>query len=116
YHPTVFAPAVGTPAIAIAPSYYSSVRMRGALGNVGLSAFVLPTTSLHLMRDAVASAINPDQQLQKFLASAQQAAVAFQSRWWDAMVQSITTDSPMVFDGAPTPEQFVPAGQWSRDN
>ncbi|MFN3866867.1 MAG: polysaccharide pyruvyl transferase family protein [Demequina sp.] len=116
YHPLVFASAVAAPAVAIANSYYSSIRMRGAMSNVGLQAFVLPTTSLDLVRDAIAEAITPDQQLRDQLAATQESALRLQNRWWDALVDSMRSGMDVDFENLPQPPAYSPRGAWTAAN
>lgn len=116
YHPLIFAAAVGAPAVAIANSYYSSVRMRGAMANVGLQAFVLPATSLELVRQAVAEAIDPAESLKAQLAQTKDAALALQNRWWDALVESMRSGTKVKFDKIERPQPYAPRGDWSHSN
>ncbi|MCM3656547.1 polysaccharide pyruvyl transferase family protein [Agromyces mediolanus] len=84
YHPTVFAPALGVPTVGIAMSQYSSVRMRGALGNVGLERFVVPAAAWDQLvpasLDAVANGAPAAEQARS--------AAGYQARWWDAIVDA----------------------------
>ena len=116
YHPLIFAAATATPAVAIAVSYFSSIRMRGAMGNTGMSAFVLPATSMDLVHAAVAEAISPDAALTSQLAAARERSLREQNAWWDALVTSARSGEPVAFEDVARKEQYVPSGAWSAEN
>ncbi|WP_062213241.1 polysaccharide pyruvyl transferase family protein [Demequina oxidasica] len=116
YHPTIFGPSAATPTIGIAPSYYSSIRMRGSMRNVGLERFVLPTSSMHLLRDAAREAIGKDESLARFLESARERALGFQHAWWDGLTDAMRTGSDVNFTATLEAEAYVPAGSWSAEN
>ncbi|WP_084102228.1 polysaccharide pyruvyl transferase family protein [Demequina sp. NBRC 110051] len=116
YHPTVFAPATQTPAVAIAPSYYSSIRMGGSLGNVGQGRFVVPAASLDLVIPALREAAQRGPRLTAALAEAGPAATSFQASWWDSLVRSITSREAVKFDARLDVAEFVPDGEWSAFN
>lgn len=116
YHPTVFGPAVATPTIGIAPSYYSSVRMRGSMSQVGLERFVLPTSSMHLVPDAAAEAIAQDTALTTFLNGSRDRASSFQHAWWDALAEAMRSAVEVVFDRSLATPHYEPQGEWSSVN
>ncbi|WP_084127794.1 polysaccharide pyruvyl transferase family protein [Demequina sp. NBRC 110055] len=116
YHPAVFAPAVGTPAGCIAPSYYSSVRMRGAMRNVGLERYVLSTESLDLAAEAFGELIENAGAVRAHLAGVRHVALDYQGRWWDAIVDSMR-GKPWVSPGQlPRAAVYIPDGAWSAAN
>ncbi|SJN13372.1 glycosyl transferase [Leucobacter sp. 7(1)] len=98
YHPLVFGAAVGVPAIGLVTSYYSALRMRGALAAFGVESLAVPfeywtpalgaplLETLSLRRDQLAAHVSGAGVEQR----------AFQSRWWDAIVQSIRTREPVL--------------------
>ena len=116
YHPVIFATATRTPAVAIAPSYYSSIRMRGAQRNTGFERFVLPTSSFHLVLDAVTEAASRGPALQTALDAASEKALAFQSRWWDSLVAAMPTGAVVEFAERLGPKSYEPRGEWSATN
>lgn len=116
YHPLIFAAATATPAVAIAVSYFSSIRMRGAMGNTGMSAFVLPATSMDLVHAAVAEAIAPDATLVEQLAASKERSLREQNAWWDALVASAQSGGDVVFEDVRRKEQYVPHGAWASEN
>lgn len=92
YHPTVFSPAVGTPCIGIAISYYSSVRMRGAGDNLGLKGFALPTASWEtgtVVRAASAILGTESEPLARHLDATITLRRGEQDAWWDDIVESM---------------------------
>ncbi|WP_061960869.1 polysaccharide pyruvyl transferase family protein [Demequina flava] len=115
YHPAIFAIATATPAIAIAPSYYSSIRMRGAMRNVGFERFAIPASAQHLLRDAVGEALSRTDRYTTALRTASVYSRELQSRWWDALVASIQGVAPVKFDEGPGAATYAPSGQWSHD-
>ncbi|GAA1613938.1 polysaccharide pyruvyl transferase family protein [Leucobacter chromiireducens] len=112
YHPLVFGAAVGVPAIGLVTSYYSALRMRGALAAFGVESLALPfeywtsvlgaplLEALSLHRDQLAAHVSG--------AGAEQRA--FQSRWWDAIVQSIRTHEPVSVVDAPEVDSWTWGG------
>lgn len=91
YHPVIFGPAVGVPAVGIVTSYYSAQRMRGALANFGMESFALPfETWPKLFGPRLMEAMQD--RLGEFTAHAREAGAvqrAYQRRWWDGIVASI---------------------------
>ncbi|WP_430868447.1 polysaccharide pyruvyl transferase family protein [Demequina aurantiaca] len=116
YHAAVFAPAATTPTAAIAPSYYSSIRMRGALRNVGAERFVVPAVSMHLAVDAFSELLEQDEAIRAHLAGTQRVTVGYQSTWWDAMTQSMLGGEWRDPGHLPRVETYVPVGEWSAQN
>jgi polysaccharide pyruvyl transferase WcaK-like protein len=116
YHPTIFGPAAATPTIGIAPSYYSSVRMRGSMRNVGLERFVLPTSSMHLLGEAAAEAIAKDRSLSTFLDTTRERTHAFQHGWWNALAAAMVVAGEVDFADTLSPGMFLPQGDWSVTN
>jgi hypothetical protein len=92
YHPTVFGPAVGVPSVCLVLSYYSSVRMRGALGNVGLADFALPQGSWQIGRLAsvVDEVVERDAELRAHMRAVREIREPEGSAWWDALVVSLS--------------------------
>ncbi|WP_084127797.1 polysaccharide pyruvyl transferase family protein [Demequina sp. NBRC 110055] len=116
YHPTVFAPASQTPAVAISPSYYSSIRMGGSLGNVGQGCFVVPAASIDLVLPALREATQRGDDLISALAKAGTAATSFQAAWWDALMESVSSHTPVEFGATFDIAPFAPTGAWSATN
>jgi len=96
YHPTVFGPFSGVPAIGIATGYYSSLRMRGALGHLGLQDFVLPAEiwDAGLVLAAVDELVERHDEVQQHIAAAVPAAREHADIWWDSLVASIRDGGP----------------------
>lgn len=117
YHPLIFAAATATPAVAIAPSFYSSIRMRGATRNTGFERFVLPTSSKHLVLEAVAEANERSAPLQTALDSARERALSFQRAWWDALTAAMRTGGDVNLSATLDPgDPYEPHGPWSLAN
>lgn len=97
YHPLVFGAAVGTPAVGLVTSYYSALRMRGALAGFGMESFAIPFeywTPVHgaPLMDALR------ERRDEFAAHVARSGAAqrgFQERWWDAIVECIRTRTPV---------------------
>lgn len=109
YHPVVFAPMVGTPAIGIALNYYSSIRMRGALENTGLSAFVAPAETWFsggVEAMAVELAARADE-FAEHIAGVRSTRERELRAWWDAISSEIrgaaTTPAADLTPAAPFP-------------
>ncbi|MGI9823143.1 polysaccharide pyruvyl transferase family protein [Agromyces sp. Marseille-Q5079] len=118
YHPTVFAPMVGVPAIGIALSYYTSARMRGAMQNVGLQSFVAPAeTWLHggveqMAHDMVEHRASFDQHMTPIRHTRRQSI----DRWWDFIVESAAGGSPDFPSNLEEVERWVPGSAWDATN
>ncbi|UOQ57691.1 polysaccharide pyruvyl transferase family protein [Leucobacter allii] len=115
YHPTVFGPQVLTPTASISLSYYSSVRMRGSLGNVGLERCVVPVTEWRLAADACSELLSGGEALRRHLERAQQVSSSYQESWWDAIVAGARTGAWRSPGDIPEIESYVPEGEWSRE-
>lgn len=91
YHPVVFGSATSTPAFALVSNQFASVRMRGALENVGLETYAVPVDAwlegpfLEIVEGGLRRGFIEH-------ASAVQAArLADQQAWWDALVSALRT-------------------------
>lgn len=109
YHPTVFAPALGVPTVGISTSFYSSVRMRGALGNVGLERFVVPAAAWELLVPAALDAVANGAPAAAHIRS----AVDFQGQWWDALVRAMETGGWIAPDAYAAPEAIDADAAWN---
>lgn len=116
YHPTVFGPAAATPTGSIAPSYYSSIRMRGSMRNIGLERFVVPTVAMHLAEDAFSELITDAASVRAHMEKSRAIAADYQNRWWDSIVDAIKTGTWTSPGSLPQIETYVPKGEWSREN
>ncbi|WIE66325.1 polysaccharide pyruvyl transferase family protein [Curtobacterium sp. MCLR17_036] len=88
YHPAVFGPAAGVPSLTVVPSYYSSVRMRGALRNVGLEGFALPVDAVEsgTLQTVVADVLEHREAFTAHISKTVQTRQAEQNLWWDTLV------------------------------
>ena len=97
YHPTVFGSQARIPTVAIALSYYSSLRMNGSLSNVGCSAFVVPSDWWNGIAGVVDTALKHQLVYTSHLNDILPALLQFQHAWWDSIVtaaESATWPSP----------------------
>ena len=113
YHPLIFGAALGIPAVSLVTSYYSAIRMRGALDNVGMESFALPfeywTTHFG---DAVIMALR--ERLEEFSEHIREVGDVqrdYQSRWWDGIVSSIAGTGSALLDD----RQRVESINWGSD-
>ena len=90
YHATVFGTSQGVPSIGLVTSYYSSVRMTGALGNVGLSQFAIPAgpQSEQVLAEAVDEIVESPA-VRQHLEQVVEARRSEQAAWWDALVAAM---------------------------
>ncbi|WIE80440.1 polysaccharide pyruvyl transferase family protein [Curtobacterium sp. MCSS17_016] len=88
YHPAVFGPSAGVPSLTVVPSYYSSVRMRGALRNVGLEGFAMPVDAVEsgTMESILVDIDANRQSFTDHMSTTVAARKAEQNVWWDAIV------------------------------
>lgn len=112
YHPTVFSPAVGTPAIGIALSEYSTSRMGGALTHYGLQDFCIPTEAWlsPIFDEVVQDALKPrvTDQITKTAPLARQS----QEAWWDSLVAALKRGTWVSPSPARTPPRLR-GGVWA---
>lgn len=110
YHPLVFAPLVGVPAIGIALSHYSIVRMRGALANVGFQQLVVTFAGLHLIGDAIREVLDRRHEVVEYYTLSVMRGKKFLNSWWESIVSLTVDDSHLSFE---LPEAFVFRGDWA---
>lgn len=89
YHPVVFGAAVGVPAIGIVTSYYSALRMRGALSEYGMESFAIPFEHWGTFGPRAIRAVR-DGEFAGHSSAAGARQRAFQTQWWDSIAASIT--------------------------
>lgn len=113
YHPVVFGAAVGVPAIGIVTSYYSAIRMRGALGNVGMEQFAIPFEAWQPLFGArVLEALEANASAIKTHVVAVGAQMRdYQSRWWDGITADISGAGSPLFEDHPAAEPLL----WADD-
>ncbi|WP_144795599.1 polysaccharide pyruvyl transferase family protein [Microbacterium paludicola] len=115
YHPTVFGPAGRTPTASISTSYYSSVRMRGSMSNVGLKGFVVPATSWQLAEPAFAEIVDRADDYRRHIEAVSTQRNAEQSTWWDAIVASARGAAWEGGTDLREVSNFEPAGAWAEE-
>lgn len=118
YHPVVFGPAVGVPAIGLVTSHYAMVRMHGALDHVGMSTLAVPYEAWNaLFGPKVLTALARDRgQLKAHLDDVGTTSIRYQTAWWDGIVASIRGTGEVMKDDVPTPRSYewgTPADQES---
>jgi polysaccharide pyruvyl transferase WcaK-like protein len=113
YHPAVFAAAAGTPVAAVSLSYYSSVRLRGCLGNVGLAGFVVPSCSWNVAAKA-AHEIATRSDIGRHSESVLHAVQPIQEAWWGSLTHAMRTGTWNAPDSLPEVQALVPTGAWRR--
>lgn len=96
YHAGIFAVRAGVPAISLAPHAYSSIRMRGAHGNVGLDEFVFDIDSWRhgVVLEAVRVALQRREELERHCARVQEQRLAEHSVWWDFLLARLNNKRP----------------------
>ncbi len=114
YHAAVFATSQGVPALGLVTDYYSSVRMGGALGNVGLRPFAMPVDpqNTSVVIAAIEDIAGHEAQLRDHLRQVGSIRRSEQRAWWGALTSALRGDS-----GGPAPADLseVPAfvcGDW----
>lgn len=101
YHPVVFGAALGVPAIGVVTSYYSALRMRGALAHVGMESFAIPFEHWDLFGPRVLAELA--ERRDAFAAQSRAAGArqqAFQQRWWDGIAASIAATGDVLREDA----------------
>lgn len=113
YHPVVFGAGLGVPAIGLVTSFYSAVRMRGALVNVGMESLAIPFESWDPLfgapvLDAVA---HQRSELDAHIQDVRTQQREYQSRWWDGIVADISGTGQVLGTDcvAPTPYEWASA-------
>ncbi|GAA1712151.1 hypothetical protein GCM10009809_05470 [Isoptericola hypogeus] len=114
YHPAIIAARSAVPAVALAPTLYSSVRMRGAAANVGMPQHVLGLDSWRsgdLVRAATElrdDAVGVRQHLERVGAVRR----AESDAWWDALVAALSTGSRVDAADLADVEPYLSPGSW----
>lgn len=103
YHPVIFGVGVGTPAVGLVISYYSAVRVRGALRNVGMEEFAIPFEAWqpHIGRRLLESMSKNQAAIAAHVGEAGAQARAYQHSWWDGVVADIAGTGTVVTADAP---------------
>lgn len=103
YHPVVFGPSVGVPAIGLVTSHYAMVRMRGAAEHVGMSACVVPFEGWNdLFGPRVVRGLVRDRdEITRHLDDVAAESVRFQTAWWDGIAASIRGTGDVVRTDVP---------------
>ncbi|TGD08486.1 polysaccharide pyruvyl transferase family protein [Brevibacterium sp. S111] len=89
YHPAVFALAAGVPHVGLIQSYYSSVKVRGALSNYGLSCYGVPFISKADMVSAIVSCFERSRTVSNMAKAGQEYHANFQEKWWDFICSNV---------------------------
>lgn len=108
YHPVVFGPAVSVPAIGLITSYYSSIRMRGALKNVGLESLAIPfeSWSSSFGSKLISSLTTGRERMVAHLNETRRIQTDFQSKWWDGIWADINQTGTPNYEDAPAPVPY----------
>lgn len=108
YHPLIFGAALGVPAIGIVTSYYSAIRMRGALANVGMESFAIPFEHWRASFAAplIASLRARLGEFREHLGRTGSTSREFQQRWWAELVASLHENRVPRFADVPAAEDL----------
>jgi polysaccharide pyruvyl transferase WcaK-like protein len=106
YHPVVFGVGIGVPAIGLVISYYSAVRMRGALRNVGMEAFAIPFEAWQpfLGRKLVRAMMRERGRIAEHVTRVGVKMRAYQHGWWDGIVADILNEGSVLLEDSPEVE------------
>lgn len=113
YHPSVFSMAKQSPYLGLIDSNYSSVRLRGALGNFGMQAFGVPHISSHALTGPIDSLLSHSEEIRELLSGRSVVALQHIHEVWDAVVASVAA-SRVVPPRMPTFSRFTVGEEWSR--
>lgn len=115
YHPAVFAMAAGVPHVGLIQSYYSSVKVRGALSNYGLSRCGIPFIDTDDIVQAVVDCRDEAYRISPIQQKAHAAHLAYQGAWWDFVcdfgLERLEPGGAMPFFKQPA--QYFADMQWS---
>ncbi|MHA3724028.1 polysaccharide pyruvyl transferase family protein [Leucobacter sp. HY1910] len=108
YHPVVFGAGLGVPAVSLVTSYYSAVRMRGALKNVGMESLAIPFEAWDdLFGEPVLAALTSERpRLDAHISAVRQQQRAYQSAWWDGIVADAAGSGAVVKSDLVPPAPF----------
>ncbi|RII16104.1 colanic acid biosynthesis protein [Streptomyces sp. YIM 130001] len=115
YHPAIIAAREATPALSIAPTQYSAVRMRGAAENVGMQDYVLGLASWRsgdVLR-AARELLDADDAVRAHLRSVRDRRITDHEAWWDTLVRALGSGAPIAADDRLEPvSAFASPGAW----
>ncbi|RFU87089.1 polysaccharide pyruvyl transferase family protein [Streptomyces triticagri] len=116
YHPAIIAASEATPALSIAPTQYSSVRMRGAAANVGMQDYVLGLASWQSgeVLTAARELLDADDAVRAHLRTVAERRTGDHKAWWDALVRALDSGRPLApGDYLPSVAPFTSPGTWA---
>ena len=108
YHPVVFGAGLGVAAVSLVTSYYSAVRMRGALKNVGMESLAIPFEAWDdLFAAPVLEALTTERsRLNAHISAVRDSQRAYQRAWWDGIVADATGSGALVSKDIEMPAPF----------
>ena len=106
YHPLVFGAGVGIPAVGIVHSYYSAVRMRGALENSGMPDCAVPMEGWRplLGEPLLRALVARRDEFAAHLRDVGGAQREYQTRWWDGIAADLRGTGTVVWDDYSYPQ------------
>lgn len=108
YHPIVFGPSARTPAIGLVTSYYSAIRMRGSLRNVGMESMAIPFEYWDQVFGAkiIDQLKNRRTEFVSHLDANYELLANYQQSWWDSIVDDIDSLSGIFPSDLPKVSPF----------
>ena len=113
YHPGVFAMMSGTPHVGLIQSYYSSVKVRGALGNYGLGVLGVPFVDPDDAVGALMFAANNGSSISRAIGSVNAPLIARQRAWWDMLVASLAGEELLALPEFPRVFSLSTSEEWA---
>lgn len=91
YHPSVMAPAMGTPAISLIGSEYDRIRNTGALRNVGLNGLAVPIESLVIdgIAEIAGGVLDANDMIREHLGEIVPTRLKSHIAWWDSIEMAL---------------------------
>lgn len=117
YHPVVFGVGLGVPAVSLVTSYYSAIRMRGALANVGMESLAIPFEAWgELFGTKLLAALDARREaLMSHVSGVRETQRSYQSQWWDGIVADAAGSGAVVTADLELPQPFEWADAATQD-
>ncbi|MDN5880376.1 MAG: polysaccharide pyruvyl transferase family protein [Micrococcaceae bacterium] len=119
YHPAVFGAGAGVPSMCISLSLYSSVKLRGALKNVGMEEYAVQAASWTPARvvEGAERMLDEDSGLDEHMRRIVEIRCKEGKQWWDLVAEVLTgAPAPVEIESVSEAKAWENLPSWSTEN